>query len=195
MGYKSTEKEIVLTSDSNAAELVTVTGWKSRHGRFYGEDERSARYDGATHARCDCGNITEKHYTACKDCRHKADVERFNARPFQEWDGEQPVCTWDGDRYFFTIEDLLDYMVDEELKTIDLLLCDPEPVPEVNLEQWNQSIPEETRLEEYYPELVKKVEELNQYIRSLPPTMYYPGKIRTSYTWIADKDFTELVSL
>ena len=42
------ETKIVLLEDAEAATLKTVTGWVSRDGLFFGSDERTARWSGAT---------------------------------------------------------------------------------------------------------------------------------------------------
>lgn len=76
MKNASTEK-VVMSDSTEAAQLVTITGWVSRTGIFYGNDERIARYAGCTHRPCeteDCGKPTEKTYIYCDDCRHKRDV-------------------------------------------------------------------------------------------------------------------------
>ena len=42
-------KQIILPESPEAASVQTVTGWVSRTGRYWGNDERMARYDGSTH--------------------------------------------------------------------------------------------------------------------------------------------------
>ena len=68
----------------DAAQQVTVTGWQSRDGRFYGNDEHLARWAGCTHLICACGAEMEKGYNICKTCRRKADAEQYEAMPFME---------------------------------------------------------------------------------------------------------------
>lgn len=52
---------MILPSSDEAAQQVTVTGWRSREGLFYGNDERIARWAGATHVECsECGKPTPK---------------------------------------------------------------------------------------------------------------------------------------
>ena len=53
--------EMILNTSDEAAHFVTgLSGWVSRHGHFYGNDERLARYDGCTHTVCECGKPCEK---------------------------------------------------------------------------------------------------------------------------------------
>jgi hypothetical protein len=81
--------EPVVPFDSpEAAKQVTITGWISSDGRFYGDNEHLARYAGCTHRKCrTCDNIVEKCYIYCDSCTHKQALERYNALPTKEWDG------------------------------------------------------------------------------------------------------------
>jgi hypothetical protein len=119
-------------------------------------------------------------YTKCPDCIDKANTERFNTLPFEEWDFKKPVCTQDGDTYFFDIETLEEYMFDQEIKEIDLLICEPIRYYHIDTE----SVTNGEAHEEWEPsaELQKKIDEFNKYLSSLPPHSWMPGKIRTSYT-------------
>jgi len=58
----------VLYASDEAAQLVTVTGWRSRTGRFYGSDEHLARWDGCTHQICECGAEMPRGFTKCNTC-------------------------------------------------------------------------------------------------------------------------------
>ncbi|CAB4172456.1 hypothetical protein UFOVP935_22 [uncultured Caudovirales phage] len=58
------QEEVVMIDDPQAATLVTVTGWRSRDGRFYGDNEHAARWGGCTHVKClACGNKRCPHAT------------------------------------------------------------------------------------------------------------------------------------
>lgn len=47
---------MIMRESAEAASFQTVTGWVSSNGHFYGNDERTARYDGCTHQLCEsCG--------------------------------------------------------------------------------------------------------------------------------------------
>jgi len=105
------ENKIILSSDDYAASLQTLTLWVSRHGRVY-NNEQTARYDGCTHRKCDCGNLVEKHWLKCDECRAKTGVEKYRAMPFKEWDGKTPLCLFDTDTYFFSSDDI-DYYCEE----------------------------------------------------------------------------------
>lgn len=173
------EKNIIMYSSPEAAKEVTLTGWLSADGRFFGKDEHGARWSGCTHNICECGAMKEKHYTICESCRHKTAAKRYNELPFQEWDLETPVFTWDGDTYFYNIESLEEYMEENDMLTINLLISQPvyhcciSPDSVVNGEAHEDWEP--------LPALEKKINEFNEFIRTLPAHSYIPGKIRTTY--------------
>lgn len=103
------QSDKILPDSPEAARLVTVTGWLSRDGRFYGDDERLARWAGSTHCKCrHCGTVTKKIYTACEACRSKAELERFLAMPEAEWDGKSMVYSYRFDAYYSDPDEALE---------------------------------------------------------------------------------------
>ncbi len=176
-------KTIILDTDEAAASQKTVTGWVSRNGRFYGKDEQLARWDGCTHKVCEkCGNQHEKTWTCCENCRRKNALERYQKYPFKEWDGKEPVCMFDGDKYFFSEEDIEMYLEDnEELQPEDLrlVICEPNYAHEISEDWWADDLPEDGEMPKA---LSDKIDELNKFIKTLPPLSYSPGKVRTEYT-------------
>lgn len=123
-----TEK-IIMFDDAEAAQPYTMTGWKSRNGLFYG-DEQSARYDGSTHVKCKyCGEPTKKHYTACDKCREIKTIERYSAMPRAEWDGKAMLYSDARDEYYAdmdSVEDCLDE--GETIESLRLIICKPNGV-------------------------------------------------------------------
>ena len=173
-------KIILYTSDEAAAYRTRIKGWVSRTGRYYGEDEHLARYDGCTHRPCeDCGAPTPKSYFRCESCRHKADVARWESLPLVEWDGETPLCEFDGDRYFFSEDDVYDYAEDEGLRVseMQLVVCEPNRAAELDADYWQDDLPED---EELPPWLEEAVEQLNKVIRAHrhEPLSWSAGKQR-----------------
>ena len=123
-------EETILTTDAAAAHFRNdISGWVSRHGRFYGEDERAARYDGSTHSNCeDCGKVISKiGYTVCPECRGNRDDKRYHKREKKEWDGKFPLYSDSIDVYFWDMGQLEDCMADEgfTLDDLRLLICAP----------------------------------------------------------------------
>ncbi len=173
-----TKEIIVLDTDDSAAKLITVTGWVSRDGRFFGDNEESARYAGCTHKSCDCGNSMTKGWTKCDSCRSKSAAERYKALPFQEWDWEVPVC--DDDEYFFSAEAIDDYLEEHDLKPEDLslVICTPNNFNEITSEYWDGILAEDGEIP---VELQNKLDELNKFIATLAPASWSPSKIRTEY--------------
>lgn len=183
MNTDNKKKEIIMYDSDEAASQKTLTGWVSsgKGGyppHYYGNDEHMARWAGCTHLKCECGNIMEKAYTKCPSCRAKSARERYLKLPFKEWDGIEYVVDWDGDKYFFSLEELEDYMHDNEIEEIDLLFCDPIGYSTINSEDIAGDSHEDWEASD---ELEKKIEEFNKYISTLPPHSYYPGKVRTSH--------------
>jgi hypothetical protein len=179
---KQIEKKIILDTSDEAAKLVTVTGWVSSDGRFWGKDERAARYAGCTHSTCECGKLMERAYTKCEDCRHKADIERYNKLPFKEWDGDESVYSHACDKYFFNEEDLVEYCEENEIEPqeLRLVICEQNNYNEVESDYWADIMPDDGD-GDLPKELQKALDNLNSVIHTLPPCSYYPGKIRTEY--------------
>ena len=173
------ESPIVLFSSEEAASNLTVTGWVSRRGLFYGANEHVARWDGCTHIVCDCGEITEKTYTHCKVCREKRQAERFAAKERVLWDGVVPLCLWDGDRYFFSEEDLLDYCDEHDVAPGDLslVICEPTFARQINpTEFYCDDLPDDGD-GEVPAELAAAFAELNERIAAYRvPLSWSPGK-------------------
>lgn len=113
----------------DAAEQMTVTGWVCKNcRRYWGDDERMARYCCSTSFPCECGKRRSKHYTCCDDCRSKHEADRFFATPVAEWDGGFPLVD-DGDHYMFDEDDLAQFLEDStefsELADVRLMPCQP----------------------------------------------------------------------
>jgi hypothetical protein len=175
------EKElIVLDTDDGVAELKTVTGWVSRHGRFYGDNEQLARYDGCTHKKCECGNTMTKGWTKCENCRHNKRLGLYNDFTFEEWDEIKPICTYDGDVYFFDTDSIEDYLEEHELepKDLKLVICKPNYTREISDGYWEDSLPEDSDIPK---ELQIRLDELNKFIKTLEPLSWSPSNVRTEY--------------
>jgi len=176
-----TQEKVIMFDSPEAAQIKTITGWVGG-GRFWGEDERMARWSGSTHNTCECGKIMEKSYTKCRECIHKSNVERYNALPLREWDGNEPVCTWDGEKYFFSEDDLICYMEyqDEPVDRIELLICEPNEWSQIDTDYWSDMMPEDSD-GDLPDEMQKALDNLNAIIAKQKPQSYSPGKIRTEY--------------
>lgn len=126
----------------DSAEVRTLTGWCCTHcNRFYGNDEHMARYCCATSLPCECGGRRiPSYYTRCAACRKKDEDAKWAAIEKVEWDGETPVCQWDGDRYFFG-EDVIHHVNDHvavggKVEDLRLVLCTPSPRPSFEMAEF-----------------------------------------------------------
>jgi hypothetical protein len=179
------EKVIMYDTPAAATYRTNIEGWVSSDGLFFGKGEQAeatARYAGCTHLKCECGGIYEKIYVRCQDCRKKAADDAYRKLQYKEWDMDTPICLYDDDRYFFSEDELIDYLYDHELNGSDvsLVLCQPmlyqpidsETVAGDSHEDWEPS-----------KELCEMINKFNLFLKTLPPHSWMPGKIRTSYEY------------
>lgn len=176
------QKEIiVLDTSDDAAKKITVTGWVSRHGRFYGEDERLARYDGCTHKTCECGRIMERSRLKCDQCRGSGRLEAFYKMPTKKWDYETPLCMFDSDEFFWNEEQVQEYAYEHEVSISDmkLVLCEPVFAHEVDpSEYYSDKLPDDAD-GEVPAEIEDAFKELNERIREYKePLSWVSGKYR-----------------
>ncbi len=141
------DEKPVLNTDPDAAQRRTVTGWVSRQGHFYGDNEQLARWDGCTHIVCACGTATPKGYTKCEACRTKAADARYLAMPLVEWDNRM-FCIFDDDRFFGSEEEFVEWCEDEELDpaAVQLVACESRGLNEVDPDYWSDELPEDGEL-------------------------------------------------
>lgn len=169
---------IILYGSPEAAQQVTVTGWRSRNGIFYGNDEHIARWAGCTHIACpECGSFTSKRYTHCDACRDKRRGERYSALPREIWDESTPVCTFEGDQYFFDLDSLIDHCHDNDCRPEDLqlVICEPVMLQQINEEFWRDDLPDDGEL----PDAIHiALDALNKAIQeNTEPVAYRAGKV------------------
>ncbi len=180
------DDKIILSTSDEAAQKITVTGWVSRNGRFYGEDEDLARYDGCTHRPCQtCGEPAERSYIACKKCRKVFEKERYLKMPEKAWDGEGFLWSEALDMYFRSVEDIEDHLDSEEIdEPFDLLLvlCEPRYASQIEGDDhFCDDLPEDTELEDVAPKLSAALDALNKVIHEEKEILcWWPGKNRTS---------------
>jgi hypothetical protein len=169
-----------------AAEVVTgLSGWVCKVCRSYwAENEHMARYCCAGTLPCKtegCQARVEKHsYMYCQSCMGTRDLNRWLALPEVAWDGVTPLVMDDDDRYFFSEEDLNEYIADNELKLEDLRLV-------ICVEEGKPLFEMQSLLEDYLPEGLdsgdpKKIDGVvNRWIEKNVPTVWVPGKTRPTH--------------
>lgn len=161
------EPEVILPTDDRAARRVKVEGWVSRHGIFFGDDERRARYDGSTHSICeDCGATCDKGRTACPPCIAVRERDRWSARERIPYSGD-PI--WIGDDYLHDADAVADWLDEYVANGGDPWAVMPmEVVPvyaaELDVDPWIDDLP----TEDHEPPdwLIEAVEAANAIIRA-----------------------------
>ena len=166
-------KMVLNTSDEAAQFKTGLSGWVSRGGRFWGNDERMARYDGCTHIVCDCGKPFEKGWTKCEACRAKSQDDVFNSYPKQVWDGKTPLTLFDGDEYFFDYDSLACWCDDndEDINTVRLMICKPNYAREIDSDYYEDDLPQDECLDDVAPDLAEMIRKVNEYIRESRPIL------------------------
>jgi hypothetical protein len=122
------DETIVMYDSPEAAIQKTITGWISRNGHFWADNEHMARWDGCTHIKCSkCGAVITKHgYTVCKKCRHANDAAKYQALPKKPWHGTGMVYSQYADKWFSDWSDIEEYCEAENITPIELQLVHSE---------------------------------------------------------------------
>lgn len=178
---KQEDKEREVMYDSpEAAYRKTVTGWVSRHGQFWGDNEHMARYNGCTHTKCNCGNKTKRGRSKCPVCEVFAKNKRYHNLPFKEWDHKTPLALYNDDVFFFDEDAIIDYLDEYELNPEDLQLvyCRPEYLSEIDGDYWTDSLPEDG---DFTKEFKDKLNEFNRFINKQGPVSWFHDKYKTEY--------------
>ena len=171
-----TKEKMVLPNSDEAAHFVTnISGWVSRHGRFTGNDERAARYDGSTHSICeDCGNPCSKGMLVCSDCEEKRDIARYNAMPKEVWNEEGGVYSDAIDKYFWSWDEVEEYCGDEGIdeKDLRLVICVPTYGRYLHEDYFEDELPEDGEVPD---SIIKAIEDFNKVLKEAGPLSWYPG--------------------
>jgi hypothetical protein len=176
--------KLVMYDSPEAAQIKTVTGWVSRDGKFYGDWEYGARYQGSTHKMCECGrSYPTKGY--CLHCSNRKSRERFDKMPEKEWDGETPLVIFNDDTYFLDEDELISYCEDNDVarEALDLCICEPNYARKIDLQDIFDAdiLPENGSDDLEYlagPEVLQALDKLNNAISKLPPLSWSQGKYK-----------------
>lgn len=171
-------EKMILNTDPEAAREMTITGWVSRNGLFFGKDERAARWSGCTHIVCECGKPACKSYTCCEDCRAKRQRERWEKFELVKWDGESPLTTYDGDDWFFDADSLYEWAEDNDIDLADAMLVIAEPcyARTVDEDYWSDDLHEDSELPS---PIVAALKTFNEAIKAYrEPLSWHMGKQR-----------------
>lgn len=178
---KKSDKVIVPDSPESASRK-NVEGWVSRKGRFFGENEGAARYDGATHKKCfieGCENLIpiSSYLLSCDSCRDIIRNKIYQDYPVIDWDEKTPLCLFDDDRYFTSVEEIEEYCYEHELEIEDLklVLCKPIEYPRIDVD----SLFEGTLGCDDDPsdEVIDAIERLNKEIDLMSPSLWCGSEV------------------
>ena len=161
-------EDVVLTPETKVL-------YKSDNGKYY-LNEEGAREKLATHFKCNYGNgIREKFRIYCDNC------EPPKKEYFKEWDLKTPVYCNTRDKYFFSLDELTDFMHEEELTSddLDLSICEPNYFNQVDSDIWEDVLAEDADLPS---EIQIKLDELNAAIKNHgKPASWSPSKYKTKF--------------
>lgn len=118
---------------------------------------------------------------------------KYEEMPFKEWDGKTPLVLFNDDKFFFSSDEIDDYLEDinydiensnNHKKHSDLLLCIASPnylwEPDFN-DIYLDILPEDQYLDDIVSKDLKKAFDLlTEAIRHEPPVSWGQGKFRTS---------------
>lgn len=142
---------IIMYESPEAASIQTVTGWVSRDGRFFGDDELLARYCGSTHRTCDTNPEHQVFRTNgyCEQCANEKEMSKFAAMPIADWDGEAMLYLVEHDRFYNCATDIQRFCERSELQIKDLkvVLCEPINMDKVESDYWESSFADEVDLD------------------------------------------------
>ena len=161
-------EKIILYSSDEAAKRATVTGWVSRGGLFFGDNEHSARWQGATHMSCKkCGTVHDKNKGMCDPCRSLQIAAAWDKLEKRPWDGTTPVTVHDGDEFFMSAEEFIEWCAENEVEPegVHLVHCKPQGLRELDDGHFAEyeRLPEDFKVP---PEIAKAIEDLNAAIRA-----------------------------
>jgi hypothetical protein len=173
------KKQVLFNSDEAAQYRTNLSGWVSRGGRYCGNDERAARYDGCTQMICeDCGKPCDKGWLVCKECSNKRDKKRYESLPVEVWNEVGMIYSDAADRYFSNWDEVDDFLEDEggDIEGLRLTICEPQYLPLLDPSEFGcDSLAEDGELPDA---VVDAIEKFNVVIRKTGAVSWYPGKKR-----------------
>lgn len=176
----SNKNPVVMYDSPEAASVKTVTGWVSRCGRFFGDNEHLARWVGSTHIKCEKNNNHPAYEinSYCRDCYDEGRQKKFEQMPSKAWDGDSPIALFDCDNFFFSKTDLFDYLVDNDIhiSNAQLVHCRPTYPREINpTEYYEDDLPDGAEVD---AELKAAFDALNEVIKKQGPLCWYQDDVK-----------------
>jgi len=171
------DSKVVLFDSDEAAHFQTgLSGWVSRQGHYWGNDERAARYDGCTHTRCeDCNEPIDRGRLICPKCHEIRQIKRYTAMPKDEWNGEGMLYSDAADKYFQDWDEVEEFIEDDggTIESLRLIICKPNYLPQLDYDYGCDELAEDGEL----PDSVEQaIEDFNKVIKAAGPVSWSPGK-------------------
>lgn len=189
-------RNFVMYDSPEAAQFRTgLSGWVSRDGRFWGDDEHMARYCGATHRKCE-GNgcdqvISLRARSLCSTCEAAAAAARWEQMPQEEWDGVCMLASYRSDYFFRDTDEIVQHCLDhdiEAVRSLQLVLTEPNLMHEFDPSDFmHDSLPEDMSFDDVAPAaVVAALDALNQAIRdhASHALSWSPGQTRVTDAFI-----------
>lgn len=171
------DEKVILPDSPEAASIKTVTGWVSRTGRFWGDDERTARYDGSTHKLCEkCGGLVEQR-GYCGPCADKKEVDKYESMQAKPWDGVCMVYSIAAEKYYSDPYEAFDDLEGEDAKieTMMLVLCEPNKIRLFDEDYFSDDLAEDGELPD---EIEQAINAFNDALRAAPVLSWWPGNFK-----------------
>lgn len=103
--------------------------WVMANGLGAVTQESLARHLGSTHSKCQekgCGQILPKGQTICGICTKRKTRERWLKLPKKSWDEKIPVGLLDSSDYFYDMDDIYNFCIENDVHPNNLLLIHTE---------------------------------------------------------------------
>lgn len=139
-----------------------------------------------THDNCmDCGAEFEKRFTynkRCESCTLKEEYKKYQSLELVEWNGEDALCIFNDDTYFFDEDDILIYCEDRDIKPSELMLvvCKTSNFSTIDFDQWCDEVHEDW---EPSSDFQKKLKEFNDFLEKESTNTWFPTNKRVTISF------------
>lgn len=176
-------QKVILREDAEKMIEEVQSSFFKVNGETFITKER-AMYATITHEKCTCGNLMRRGRLYCDECSSKKRDLVYESKPFKEWDGETPLVLFDSDVYFFGEDGIYDYIYENELDKdqiddLQFVICKPNYLRTIDVDYWSDKFPEDFEPEKSLPELIKKIDEFNDFLSKQESVSYSEGNFRT----------------
>jgi len=148
-----------------------------------------------THTDCqECGSEFKKQYTyekICMSCQWKKESVKYNSLQLVEWDVETPLCLFDDDKYFFHVDEILDYCYENEMLPSGLkpVTCTTSNFSPIDFDHWCDEVHEDW---EPSAEFKKRLKEFNEFLVNESTSTWFASNKRVDLSFLNEhmKDYS-----